>query len=558
MFSICIEVYHLAKASRISSYSFRPTIHQRTLSATERFLKLVQPATIQLLNHSWNDELVELLGKHLTIPAYKFMDESKVQLKVDGQQVYFPSRTRRGIAQTVGQSMRSQSKRKACFEAVRTVLLSIDLQTPDNPLSYQVFNSLKVCYGLLFKRSFIKQIIRQIKHWVFKHHVDTWSMSYCMLVKPQTEDISFPYGPDDNRILKYSRSSRNIHVDLKLPRVSIPKSRSDWIWYQERLPISPKIRGRIGHIQKNKLKRPLLRMVTTKGGFQFPVFQFAWEYKKLQLDYTLYSKKRVLAVDLGLVNFATFVVCEAGKQITAPKFYKVQANRLNRIERQYLLIDILQQRQSQVLKAGIDITSDTKSVQRQQEISRIHAKLQRCRLQDTYAVVNWLLSNAQQLGCPTIAIEELSNYEPPKGMSKLSRRLSNWIRGLFKKLLEHKARRWSLSVCSVNAAWTSSYCPRCTKKGQKIRESAFKIVEAKGRYFYCPHCKFCADRDYIGALNVYRRYRELQRQSNDKKLKYNLAYARPVFYKKTALPRNRCRGWKPARSEKARTLALNV
>ena len=46
---------------------------------------------------------------------------------------------------------------------------------------------------------------------------------------------------------------------------------------------------------------------------------------------------------------------------------------------------------------------------------------------------------------------------------------------------------------------------------QKIRGPEFKLVEGKGRYFYCPHCKFCADRDYIGALNVYRRYRQLHR-----------------------------------------------
>ena len=149
-----------------------------------------------------------------------------------------------------------------------------------------------------------------------------------------------------------------------------------------------------------------------------------------------------LCENQGLSHYKT----NLGKQITTPKFYKVQANRLNRIENQYLLIDRLQQLQSRALAAGIDLESDTTSLQRQQEISRIHAKLQRCRLQDIYAVVNWLITNAQQLGCPTIVIEDLSNYEPPKGMSKVLRRLSNWVRGLFRKLLEHKARRCGLTV----------------------------------------------------------------------------------------------------------------
>lgn len=77
-----------------------------------------------------------------------------------------------------------------------------------------------------------------------------------MLVKPEIEDVSFPYGPDDGQILKYSRSSRNILLDLKFPKVLIPKGRCDWTWYQERLPIPAKIRRRIGHRKKNTLKRP--------------------------------------------------------------------------------------------------------------------------------------------------------------------------------------------------------------------------------------------------------------------------------------------------------------
>jgi len=159
-----------------------------------------------------------------------------------------------------------------------------------------------------------------------------------------------------------------------------------------------------------------------------------------------------------------------------------------------------------------------------------------------YQLVNQLLKQATLYGCTTIAIEDLRFYQPPKGMSKLSRKLSNWIRGLFNAILESKAKQHGLQIIAVNPAYTSSYCPRCSKKGLKIREPGFKWVDTKGRYFYCPHCHYCADLDYVGALNIYRVYRALQRST--KKLKYTISTARPVFYKKTVSPPNR-HGGKP-------------
>ena len=152
-------------------------------------------------------------------------------------------------------------------------------------------------------------------------------------------------------------------------------------------------------------------------------------------------------------------------------------------------------------------------------------------------MVNQLLSHATSHGCSIIAIEDLRFYQPPKGMSRLSRKLSNWIRGVFKSILQFKAQQQGIQIVAVNPAYTSTYCPRCSKKGFKIRESAFKWIDPKGRYFYCPHCQYCADRDYVGALNIYRVYRALKRST--KKIKYTISTARPVFYKKTVSPPNR-------------------
>ena len=80
--------------------------------------------------------------------------------------------------------------------------------------------------------------------------------------------------------------------------------------------------------------------------------------------------------------------------------------------------------------------------------------------------------------------------------------------------------------------WTSSYCPRCGQKGQKIRDPASRLVEKEGRYFYCSLCRFSADRDYIGSLNIYRMYQE-QRQK-----RYRITHAKPVSYTGTGIPPN--------------------
>ena len=68
--------------------------------------------------------------------------------------------------------------------------------------------------------------------------------------------------------------------------------------------------------------KPDLRYKRLKSGLIYPILQIPWEFTDQKINYTFYYKKRVLAVDLGLVNLTTSVICEAGFQITPPFFYK--------------------------------------------------------------------------------------------------------------------------------------------------------------------------------------------------------------------------------------------
>ncbi len=91
-------------------------------------------------------------------------------------------------------------------------------------------------------------------------------------------------------------------------------------------------------------------------------------------------------------------------------------------------------------------------------------------------------------------------------------KLSNWLRGALFDLLTYKAKQVGIRVKRVNAHWTSSYCPRCGQKGQKVIEPLAQLAEGIGRFFTCGHCGFTADRDYIAAVNIYRMYEEQRKK----------------------------------------------
>src|SRR3990172_6129229 len=59
--------------------------------------------------------------------AYHVVHEERVRLTSGPQAIHLPSRIRRGIAEWVGRTLRSQYMRKQCFEWVRRVVIDIGL-----------------------------------------------------------------------------------------------------------------------------------------------------------------------------------------------------------------------------------------------------------------------------------------------------------------------------------------------------------------------------------------------------------------------------------------------
>jgi putative transposase len=237
-----------------------------------------------------------------------------------------------------------------------------------------------------------------------------------------------------------------------------------------------------------------------------------------------------MATDLGVINLTTSVICEAGSQLSAPIFWSPSKNMVHTIEQLYHHIARLQRKLDRYPVQWVGQGT------RRQELERLYRKLNRYRQEIQHLASNHLLETALRWGCKTIVLEDLRNYEPPKHGKKLSRKLSNWLRGALYEILRYKAQRFGIRIIRVNPRWTSSYCPRCGARGEKISDSRSRQVIKRGRCFYCAACGYLADRDYIAALNIYRVYQERQKKRS------SLKHSKPVPYMATGIPLNRPSG----------------
>ena len=231
---------------------------------------------------------------------------------------------------------------------------------------------------------------------------------------------------------------------------------------------------------------------------------------------------RVLATDLGVINLTTSVICEAGSQLSTLIFWSPSTLVLHRIEQLYHHIAKLQR------KLDRDPAHWVGQGTRRQELERLHRKLNRYRQEILHLASNQLLETALRWQCKTIILEDLRSYEPPK-----HRKLSNWLRGALYDILSYKATRFRIRIVRVNPRWTSTYCPRCGAKGEKISDPRSRHAIKRGRFFHCTSCCYLADHDYIAAINIYRVYQELRYK------RFSLKQARPVPYTATGIPLNR-------------------
>jgi len=498
---------------------------------------LVLHAAQQLFRTLWSDQWIDTMDSARKKKAYKVINEQQVSLTLNGSAVYLPSRIRRCIAEQVGRILRSQAIRTQCYYDVLQVVQLTGVEGNLNKLVLTVALTLANFEGKYYRWALIRQTLRMFRRYYYQLGLDLsvlMQFPYTAVVKPQIRSFILPYSPDDGQAIQYDwqpeEDPLTISIRLKVPCRSQPLKRSHWIWREFTLSLPAKIQQRITS-PTSKLCPPTLRYLTLKSGLTLPFLECVWSLDR-NYDHPpqpLHSN-RVMATDLGVINLATSVICEAGSQLSTPIFWSPSKNILHKIEQFYHYIARLQRKLDRYPAYWCG------QGKRRQELERLYRKLNRYREEILHLASNQLLETALSWGCSTIVLEDLRNYEPPKHKRKLSRKLSNWLRGALYQILSYKAQRFGIKIARINPRWTSSYCPRCGAKGEKISDPRTRKAIKRGRFFHCTSCSYLADRDYIAAINIYRKYQELRKK------RFSLKHSKPVPYMAAGIPLNRPSG----------------
>ncbi len=526
------------------SYPLKFPQHTTLRHQLDMLRELALQAAQQLLEALWSDHWIDALDSNRNNKAYKVVNEKRVILTTSqGKPVYLPSRIRRCIAEQVGRILRSQAIRKQCYFDVLRIVQITGVEENLDSLVRTVAFTLANFEGKYYRWALIRQTLRTFRRYYYQLGLDLSVLKqfpYTAVVTPQIRSFILPYSPDEGQVIQYDwqpeKDPFTIRISLKVPQCAQPSQRSHWTWQECILSIPAQIHQRISS-STSKLCAPTLRYLTLKSGLTLPFLECAWSFNpdtqhnvQLQTQYSALQANRVLATDLGVINLTTSVICEAGSQLSTPLFWSPSHTVLQKIDSLYHHIARLQRKLDRYL---VNWYGQGK---RQQELERLYRKLNRYREEILHLASNQLLKTALKWGCKTIVLEDLRTYQPPKHKRKLSRKLSNWLRGALYDILKYKAKHFGIRIVRVNPRWTSSYCPRCGAKGEKISDPRSRHAIQRGRFFQCSACCYLADRDYIAAINIYRVYQELRNK------RFRLKSAKPVPYMATGIPLNRPSG----------------
>ncbi len=108
-------------------------------------------------------------------------------------------------------------------------------------------------------------------------------------------------------------------------------------------------------------------------------------------------------------------------------------------------------------------------------------------------------------GVKTLYLENLKNYQPPRGYGTHSWRLSN---NLWSKVLDTiRYMRQTLGhryggIWTVSPAWTSQTCHVCGGRGVRVEHESSTRERRGGEYFYCGRCEEHFHADVNAARNI--------------------------------------------------------
>ena len=447
-----------------------------------------------LIERYWTPEHLTGVADY-SYQAWKYFDEGEAFADVD---LYLPSRYKRCVMQTVGETLRSHADKREAFQSIQGVLPDHKIRRiHTRRIKEQLWNAEEY-----IKSGYVDLLIGQLNSYYDKHGrfpESYFEMQDCPSYSKGVLPYSADDGPTSGQAVKYEydEDTQTLTVKLKTPDTPEPETRGGWTWTEHELEGYEAFHELLEH---GSLSAPSFHPTQTKTGDNYYELSFPIEVEHQEKPDDI---ETVLAIDGGLRKDATAVVVNKnGEQLSVPYFIQnTERERMKRLDRER---NQLNSKLAYLRREGRDHTDSFRHVQAEYE--RVNNKIRHKREQLVHDVANQVLALALVYDVDAIVHEDLRSLSPPRGEGQLSWELSSWAHREIISKIEYRADIAGLHVEKVHPGNTSRSCPRCGSTGHTTKSPDHAFEVWWGGHFRCDNtrCGFQADRDYVGAVNVAR------------------------------------------------------
>jgi len=311
-------------------------------------------------------------------------------------------------------------------------------------------------------------------------------------------------GDDGPRLGQSYRLSLDLEAGTAQLFFRFPAEAGTWQWRKTPtlLALPPIVQDRL---KQGGSLAPTLREHMCPDGSRIAVLDFIVQVPKAPSpDWS--TMERLIGFDWGVNTLITAVVLDAqGQQISRPWFLQTGGidGHQARTRRQ---IDQLKARRETVP------ADDPRRLFYEQEIARCWRIYDARNRELAHLAANVLLLLATTFGCRLICGESLKTLKSTGRGRGVRGRWRNWrnnttIRSEIWRILRYKSHLAGIRFRSERPRGTSHTCPRCAQPANTYRSPRMEHRPEPikwGRWLFCEHCSYSADRDYAAAVNIAR------------------------------------------------------
>ncbi len=421
--------------------------------------------------------------------------------------------------ETAGRIMRAQAERKQVFELIQPILTEgfirpTEGKRPAGKNRKQINEAITTLQKTLEDDETAFVTMQNVVEQACNHFLVHGTFPACyeeMQAIPLLNVGMLTYAADDggNKGQSY-RLSFDQQTGTASLRFRFPDAAGRWQWKQDPilLPLPACV---VERLKQGLPMAPTLRELIKPDGSRVAVLDVIVQVKQATVaDWT--QVERVLGFDWGVNTLITAAVLEHAPsdpehplQVSRPLFLNTGGldGHQARTRRQ---IDELKAVRDQLA------AEDPKRALYEEEIRRCWRLYEARNRELAHLAANLLVLFASVWGCSLICGERLSTLKSTGRGRGVRGKWRNWrnnttIRADIWRILRYKCHLLGIRFRSETPAGTSHTCPHCGEQARTYRSPRphHRADPVKwGRWLWCAHCGYNADRDYCAALNIAR------------------------------------------------------